>query len=148
DLITTRAALGTPADFLGRLSGHIDQLQKSPGRREQTLEQASFDVWTSSFSGLRGGSKTVSYYVKGPVVAFLLDGKVRRATEGARTLDDVMRLAYQRYAGEKGFTAEEFRRTTEKVAGVDLERWFKQAVASTEELDYAEALDWFGLRLT
>jgi hypothetical protein len=24
--------------------------------------------------------------------------------------------------------------------------WFKKAVGSTEELDYAEALDWFGLR--
>jgi predicted metalloprotease with PDZ domain len=81
-------------------------------------------------------------------VAFLLDARVRRATAGARTLDDVMRLAYQRYAGEKGFTADEFRRTTEEVAGVDLQRWFKQAVGSTEELDYTEALDWFGLHLT
>jgi len=30
---------------------------------------------------------------------------------------------------------------------VDLKEWFRRALASTEELDYAEALDWFGLRL-
>src|SRR5262249_59369865 len=67
-------------------------------------------------------------------------------TQGAKTLDDVMRLAYQRYSGAKGFTAEEFRKTAAEVAGVDLQAWFQKAVGSTEELDYAEALDWFGLR--
>jgi predicted metalloprotease with PDZ domain len=146
EMIPVRAALGTPKDFLARLSGHIDQLQKSPGRLVQSLEQASLDVWTSSFSGVGGSAKTISYYVKGPVVAFLLDAKVQRETKGAKNLDDVMKLAYQRYSAEKGFTAEQFRKTTEEVAGVDLQAWFKKAVGSTEELDYTEALDWFGLR--
>jgi predicted metalloprotease with PDZ domain len=146
-LLTTRAGLATPLDFLARLSGNIDRLQKTPGRLVQTLEQASLDVWTSSFSGIGGGSKTVSYYVKGPIVAFLLDARVQQATNGARTLDDVMRLAYRRYSGTKGFTPEQFRKTTEEVAGVDLQAWFKKTVGSTEELDYGQALDWFGLRL-
>jgi predicted metalloprotease with PDZ domain len=145
-LLTTRAGLAEPKDFLARRSGNIDRLQKSPGRLKQTLEQASLDVWTSSFSGLGGDSQTVSYYVKGPVVAFLLDAKVRQETRGAKSLDDVMRLAYERYSGEKGFTAEQYRKTAEEVAGIDLQPWFVKALASTEELDYAEALDWFGLR--
>jgi predicted metalloprotease with PDZ domain len=88
----------------------------------------------------------VSYYVKGPVVGFLLDAKIQRVTRGNKNLDEVMRLAYKRYSGERGFTAEQFRRTAEEVAGVNLEEWFSKAVSSTEELDYTEALDWFGLR--
>ncbi|HXY35739.1 MAG TPA: GYF domain-containing protein [Planctomycetaceae bacterium] len=148
-LLVTRAGLGAPKDFLARLSKTIDRVQKTPGRLHQTLEQSSLDVWTSSFSGYRGDiNKTVSYYDKGCVVAFLLDAKVRQATRGQKSLDDVMRLAYQRYSGEKGFTSGEFRKTAEDVAGADLEAWFKKAVASTEELHYAPALDWFGLRLT
>jgi predicted metalloprotease with PDZ domain len=146
-LLTTRAGLGTAKDFLARLSAKIDRLQKSPGRLQQSLEQASLNVWTSSFSGLGGdNNNTVSYYVKGPIVAFLLDAKIRQETQGAASLDDVMKLAYKRYSGEKGFSAEQFRNTAEEVAAVDLQAWFKKAVASTEELDYAEALDWFGLR--
>lgn len=145
-LLVTRSGLGTSKDYLARLSGNIDRLQKSPGRLKQTLEESSLDVWTSSFSGLGGDNKTVSYYVKGPVVAFLLDAKVRQETKGVKSLDDVMKLAYERYSGEKGFTAEQFRKTAGEVAGVDLQAWFKKALASTEELDYAEALDWFGLR--
>jgi predicted metalloprotease with PDZ domain len=146
DLLVRRGGLCDTDEYLARLSGHIGQLQKTPGRLVQTLEQASADVWTSSMSGIGGGAKTVSYYVKGPVVGFLLDAKIRRATSGAKSLDDVMRLAYQRYGGEKGFTAEQFRQTADQVAGVDLKESFRKWLATTDELDYTEALEWFGLR--
>jgi predicted metalloprotease with PDZ domain len=146
ELIVPRAGLCGPADFLSRLSSHIEQLQNSPGRLLETLEQASDRVWNESFSGVTTKKTAVSYYVKGPIVAWLLDARVRRATNGAKTLDDVMRLAYERYSRERGFTPEQFRKTAEEVAGCDLEEWFRKAVASMEELDYSEALNWFGLR--
>ena len=105
------------------------------------------DVWASGTSGVgRDTATKLSYYVKGPVVGFLLDARIRRATGGTKSLDDVMRLAYRRYSGERGFTPEQFRATAEEVAGTDLKEWFRKALASTEELDYREALDWFGLR--
>jgi predicted metalloprotease with PDZ domain len=147
DLMVARAGLGTIQDHLARLSSNISSLQNSPGRLMQTLEQASLDVWGSGTSGVgRDTSTKISYYVKGPVVGFLLDAKIQRVTGGKKSLDDVIRLAYKRYSGERGFTAEQFRKTTEEVAGVDLKEWFRKALASTEELDYSEALDWFGLR--
>jgi predicted metalloprotease with PDZ domain len=146
DLVVARAGLAGPQDFLARLSSQIRQLQTSPGRLVQTLEASSRDVWTSSFSGIGSSNKTVSYYIKGPVVGFLLDARIRRATQGSRSLDDLMRLAYQRYAGERGFTPEQFRAAAEEVAGIDLKEWLRKAISSTEELDYTEALDWFGLR--
>jgi predicted metalloprotease with PDZ domain len=71
--------------------------------------------------------------------------RIRAATRGTKTLDDVMRLAYARFSGERGFTPEEFRATTQEVAGADLSAWFRRALDTTEELDYTEALDWLGL---
>jgi predicted metalloprotease with PDZ domain len=56
-----------------------------------------------------------------------------------------MRLALARYSGARGFTPEQFRQTASEVAGSDLGPWFKHALESTEELDYSQALDWFGL---
>lgn len=146
DLLLPRAGIGDADAFLASLSSAIRQLQTQPGRLIQTVEQSSYDVWTNSLSGVRPDSNTVSYYVKGQVIGFLLDARVQRATGGRRSLDDVMRLAYQRYAGAVGFTAEQFQHTASEVAGSDLTEWFRHAVASTEELDYGEALDWFGLR--
>jgi predicted metalloprotease with PDZ domain len=67
-------------------------------------------------------------------------------TAGRKSLDDVMRLAYQRYGGEHGFRPEQFRTVTEEAAGTTLGEWFNQALATTVELDYTEALDWYGLQ--
>lgn len=147
ELLVARAGIGRPEDFLASVSSHIRQLQNSPGRLLQTLEQSSLNVWTSGTSGVgQDNTRTVSYYVKGPVVGFLLDARIQRLTGGRKSLDDVMRLAYKRYSGARGFTAEQFRKTAEDVAGADLKEWFRKALASTEELDYNEALDWYGLR--
>lgn len=146
DLFVARAGLMSAEEYLASLSSAIRRLQESPGRLLQSLEQSSLEVWTNSNSGVGAAPTTVSYYVKGQVVGFLLDARIRAATAGERTFEDVMRLAYQRYGGERGFAPEEFRATAEEVAGVDLEEWFRRALASPEELDYSEALDWFGLQ--
>jgi predicted metalloprotease with PDZ domain len=147
ELIVARSGLGTTTDFLTSLSSHIDQVQNSPGRLVQSLEQSSLDVWSSGVSGVRRDrNKTVDYYAKGPIVGFLLDARIQRATSGKKSLDDVMRQAYKLYAGERGFTPDEFRLTAQGIAGADLKEWFRKNISSTEELDYAEALDWFGLR--
>ena len=147
DLIIARAGLATPRDHLSAMLTLIGQLQNMKGRLVQSLEDASLDVWSSGTSGVgRDAATKLSYYVKGPVVGFLLDARIRRATGDRRSLDDVMRLAYRRYSGERGFTPEQFRATAEEVAGVELKEWFRKALSTTDELDYREALDWFGLR--
>ena len=147
DLVVARAGLCNTQEFWSLLSANLTSLQNSPGRLKQTLVQASLDVWSSGTSGVgRDTQNLVSYYVKGPVIGFLLDAKIQQATNGKRRLDDVMRLAYKRYGGARGFTPEQFRQAAESVARVDLKESFKKWLDSTEELDYAEALDWFGLR--
>ena len=93
-------------------------------------------------------NSAISYYTKGGVIGFLLDARIRRITDGARSLDDVMRLAYERYSGERGFTPEEFWSTVEEIAGTDLDAWFEAALETVDELDYTEATDWFGLEFS
>jgi predicted metalloprotease with PDZ domain len=88
----------------------------------------------------------MSYYTKGAVLGFLIDARVRRATGGARSLDDVMRAAYAKFSGARGFTPAEFRGVVEQVAGVSLAAFWEAAVEGTAELDYSDALEVFGLR--
>jgi predicted metalloprotease with PDZ domain len=145
-LLMTRAGLQTADEYLASLSSLIGNLQISPGRLLQSVELSSLEVWENSNSGVNPNASTVSYYNKGNVLGLLLDAKIRRTTNGRASFDDVMRLAYQRYSGARGFTAGEFRQTTEEVAGVDLRPWFRSAVSSTGELDYADLLEWYGLR--
>ncbi len=145
--LTTQAEyLGTGADTEGSLSALIQKLQSTPGRLALSVAQSSFDAWIRLYRPDENSNNvTISYYVKGAVIAWLLDAKIRRATNDAKSLDDVMRLAFGRFSGERGFTPEEIKSTTEEVAGITLAEFFHNAVETPGELDYAEALDWFGL---
>jgi predicted metalloprotease with PDZ domain len=144
DLLAARAGLGSREDYLALTSRHIADLQiRQPGRLVQTLEQASAQM----FERLPANQR-VDYYVKGPAVGLVLDARIRRLTIGRRRMDDVMRLQYQRWSGARGYTAADFSRTLSDAAGVDLSAFLRTLVATTEEIDYAEMLDWFGLRFT
>jgi predicted metalloprotease with PDZ domain len=147
DLLVHRAGLASREEFLDSLSTKIEELQTAPGRLVQSVELASFDAWIKYYRPDENSSNTsISYYTKGAVVAFLLDAKLRKQTNNARSLDDVMRAAYQRFADTKGYTAAEFRAVAEQVAGASLASFWDSAISGTAELDYAEALDVMGLR--
>jgi predicted metalloprotease with PDZ domain len=145
-LTVRRAGLSNPDDYLAALSEMIRMLQSTPGRHVQSLEQASWDAWIKLYRPDENTINTsVSYYVKGAVVAWLLDARIRRSTNGGRSLDDLMRLAFTRFSGARGFTPGEFKALASEIACAPLLDFFRRAVESTEELDYSEALDWFGL---
>ena len=147
DLIVHRSGLSTREEYLDALSNKIEELQTTPGRAVQSAELASFDAWIKYYRPDENSPNTsISYYTKGAVIAFLLDARIRQETGGRRSLDDVMRLAYERYAGSRGFTPEEFQKVAEEVAGASLETFWSSAIEGTSELDYRGALDTFGLR--
>jgi predicted metalloprotease with PDZ domain len=147
DLQLARAGLYAPGEYLRELSNAIRTLQTTPARLQQTAEMASFDAWIKQYRPDDNTvNSTISYYTKGAVLGFVLDARIRAATNDAKSLDDVMRLALARYSGAKGFTPEDFRKTASDVAGTDLGPWFTRALESTEELDYGPALEWFGLQ--
>jgi predicted metalloprotease with PDZ domain len=149
DLLVHRAGLSTRKEYLKRLSKEIEGLQTAPGRQVQSVADASFDAWIKYYRQDENFPNTgVSYYGKGGIIAFLLDAKIRRATHGKASLDDVLRRAYPRFSGPHGFRSDDFRAVAEEVAGVDLGPWFHSVLETTEELDYREALDWYGLRFT
>ena len=147
ELLVHRAGLSTREEYLEALSNQIEALQTTPGRLVQSAANASFDAWIKQYRPDENSPNvSISYYTKGAVIAFLLDGKIRKATNGAKTLDDVMRTAYARYSGARGYTPEQFRQVAEEVSGLDLQVFWDTAVEGTGELDYTEALAAFGLR--
>ena len=149
DLLVHRAGLSTRKEYLKHLGKQIEELQTTPGRQVQSLADSSFDAWIKYYRKDENSLNTgISYYTKGAIAGFLLDAKIRHATRGRASLDDVMRRAWQRFSGERGFTSAEFRAAAEEVAGIDLDPWFDQVLEGTGELDYSEALAWLGLRFT
>ena len=149
DLILARAGLISQASYLKRLSKSIEKLQTNPGRNVQSLAESSFDTWIKFYRpDENSGNSRVSYYVKGCIVGFLLDAKIREVTNNAKNLDDVMRVLYQRHSGPKGFSETEFASIVSEVAGADMTGWLAQHVETADELDYQQATNWFGLHFS
>jgi predicted metalloprotease with PDZ domain len=129
--------------LLDRLGAQIEELQGGHTRTEITLEQSSRRAWESGI-GVIGD---FSYYVKGLVCGLMFDARIRAETNGAKSLDDVMRLLYKRHKlPQPGMDEDEIRRTINEVAGVDLSELYNRLVKSTNEVPYAE-LKRMGLRV-
>lgn len=152
DLLLVRAGLMDEKAYLQRITDQIGKLSETPGRTVQTLEQASADAWIKHYRRDENSVNTaISYYVKGMAVGFVLDARIRAATEGQKSLDDALRLAWTRHSGERGFTPAELETVLRDTVGPDeaaaLQAFLDRALRTTEELDYTPALDWFGLKL-
>jgi predicted metalloprotease with PDZ domain len=146
-LLLHRSGLSTIEELLDGLSNEIDTLQTTPGRLVNSAADASFDAWIKYYRPDENSvNSAISYYTKGVVIGLLLDARIRKATGGTRSLDDAMRAAYQKYSGARGYTPDEFRAVVEQVAGTSLKTFWDTAIEGTSELEYAEALETFGLR--
>jgi predicted metalloprotease with PDZ domain len=144
-----RAGLMTDRQHLEALARGIQNVQNTPGRLEQSAEEASFDAWIKYYRPDENSvNSAVSYYDKGSLLGLLLDLEIRRRSNGARSLDDVMRALYADfYKKGRNYTPEDFQRAAERAAGAGLEEFFSRYVRGREELNYDAALAWAGLRL-
>ncbi len=146
-LLVKRAGLSTREEYLDELSDQIEAVQTTPGRLVTAVDMASYDTWIKQYRPDENtANTTIDYYPKGAVIAFLLDSRIRRATNGSKSLDDAMQIAYHRYSGAKGYTMEQFYQAMSDTSETNLRTFFSSVAESTEELSYREALDWFGLR--
>lgn len=146
DLLLVRAGLMDADDFLSTMGRQIRSVQSSEGRKVQSLRDSSYDAWIKFYRPAGNSDDTqISYYTKGAVVGLLLDARIRAASDNRGSLDDALRTLYKRHANGVGFTPEDFRAICSDVAGERLDDWFVSAVDSTDELDYQELADVYGL---
>lgn len=149
-LIVKRAGLSDEATLLANFEGNLNAHENNPGRQYQSLQQASYATWSDGPFGTQGNEKgkAISYYDKGPLVGLLLDFEIRNATENKKSLDDVMRLLYQKYYRQlqRGFTEAELQQACEQTAGKPLSSFFEY-IYTTKELDYGKYLAYAGLKI-
>lgn len=149
-IIVRRAGISTDGELFNAFRGNMVAFENKPGKRYQTLEQASYETWTDGPFGRTADeiNKTISYYDKGPVVGLVIDFKMRQVTNNKRSLDDVMRFLYKEYYQKKkrGFTEEELRAAFENVAGTSLKDEFEY-ITTTKELDYPNYFNYAGLKI-
>jgi predicted metalloprotease with PDZ domain len=97
-VLPVRAGLYSAERFLEKIGESATEVERAPGRKVASLEEASLVAWVKYYRpDETTPNTTVSYYVKGEATVCLLDLAIRRATRGARSMDDVVRLLWERH---------------------------------------------------
>lgn len=149
NIILRRANLITDKEFLAGAARSFQGLQKIPGRKVMSAEEASFDSWIKYYRQDENEvNSQVDYYDKGAIIGLLLDLEIRKLSKGTKSLDDVMRHLYNEfYKKDRNYTPADFQKVSELMAGASLEDFFARCVRGREELDYNASLVAAGLRL-
>jgi predicted metalloprotease with PDZ domain len=138
----------TTKSYLEKVLDDWSRLLAVPGRRRQSLEESSFDAWIKLYKPDESNlNTTVSYYLKGGLVLTALDLEIRRRTEGARSLDDVMRALWRDFGARGVGYPEDVQRVFEEAVGLDLGGTFERCVRGTEDPDLPGELAAVGLEL-
>ena len=149
DLVLRRAGLISASEYLSATARSMQNLQNTPGRLEQSVEESSFDAWVKYYRQDENSvNSQISYYDKGALLGLLLDLEIRKRSNGAKSLDDVMRYLYAEFFKKnRNYGPVDFQKATELMAGSSLEEFFSRYVRGKEELDYNAALAAAGLKL-
>ncbi|HEX8549334.1 MAG TPA: M61 family peptidase [Cytophagaceae bacterium] len=123
-----RSGVFPPEKYFLELNGLFKKHFENYGNENLSVAESSFDLWVDGYvAGIP--NRKVSIYVKGAVIAFLLDIIIRRNTGNKKCLDDVMKILYNDFAKEeKGYTMQDFESICEQTAGIPLQQFFIEAV--------------------
>lgn len=146
-IIPLRAGIYNRKTCLENMSKDITKYLNIFGRKVQPLGESSYDAWIKLYRrDANSDNNQISYYLKGQFVSLLLDLLIRAKHNNKRSLDDVMRLMWERFGkGEIGFTETQLRNVIAEVADQNLDDFFFHYIETTEELPFDDYLDPFGL---
>jgi predicted metalloprotease with PDZ domain len=136
----------TAKSFLEKVLDDWTRLMATPGRAKQSLEASSFDAWIKLYKPDESNlNTTVSYYLKGGLVMFGLDLHIRRRTDGAKSLDDVLRLLWKKHASEPH--PDNLQPLFEEATGLSLGDVFDRQIRGTHDPELREDFAYMGLEL-
>ncbi|TKC90879.1 M61 family metallopeptidase [Trinickia terrae] len=154
DLMLVRSGRITPDQYFELVGKTIGAVLRGSGRLKQSVAESSFDAWVKYYrQDENAPNAIVSYYAKGSLVALTLDLAIRAQTDHRKSLDDVMRLLWQRYGRDfyrgkaHGVGEDEVEALFAEATGADLSGLFGEAVRGTRDLPLAELLAPFGVTL-
>jgi predicted metalloprotease with PDZ domain len=151
DIILRHANLIDADNYLGVMANDINQMENTPGKKIQSIADASYDAWIKAYRPTENSNNsTISYYSKGSVAALLLDLEIINDSHTQYSLDDVMKYMYHEYYKtlKRGYTDAEFKKGLEKFAGKNLDDFYKKYVYGVADVDYNKYLGYAGYQLT
>lgn len=145
DLLQRRAGIPLhDSTRVSHLESIIGRYLSMPGNARYSAEKISRVEYNSRPDAL--GDYTASAHLIGELLGAVLDIRVRDATNGERSMDDVMRLMYERFRNRK-FTSRDVEKTVDDVCSCSTAFIFDRHVFNAGPMDFDRYLQPIGLRV-
>jgi predicted metalloprotease with PDZ domain len=139
DLVLARTGLWAPDELWTSFAQAAQGVADEP---PYSVEDSSLETWLDPID-----VSSQFYYSKGKLLGFLLDAMIRDATDGASSLDDVMRRLFrERYQAGRGFTTDDVLDFVDDyVDAAEVRSFYERYVDGRDPLPYGEVLAKVGL---
>jgi predicted metalloprotease with PDZ domain len=144
-LLPRAAGITTDVEVLDDLGADLSRYLLSPGRRVQSLKASSEEAWVKLYlADAHSSSSQISYYLKGAVLALVLDLRLRQRGSG---LPAVLRALWRSHGAVGRGYSEADLVAAFSVHDPELATLLPRWLEATEDPPLEEALAWVGLRL-
>ena len=149
DLFLLKSGVFTEEQYFLELNAQLQKHFDNHGRFNYSVADSSLDTWLDGYEA-GAPARKVSIYTEGCLLAFVLDVRIRKATDQRYGIDDVMRRLYFNFASKnKGVSEKDYQEVIEKLSGESFQDFFDDYINGTKayEMILTEALDVIGLEL-
>ena len=126
------------------LAGLITRYLASPGNSRFSPESVSVVTYGTPPGAL--GDYSASAHLQGELIGTMLDLMIRDATQGRRSLDDVMRIMLARYSAERGYTTRDIEAAVHEACACLVRPFFDRYVRAGNPIPFDRYLALAGLR--
>ncbi len=132
DLILSESGVFSDKEYQKELETIITRHFHNGGRNHYSVAESSFDTWLDGY--VQGvPSRKTSIYVEGALTAMVCDMRIRKATNGEKSLHDVMKTLYNQTNREKGYSEKEYKQLFEDFGGESFEDIFRDLIYGTNK---------------
>lgn len=142
-----RGELMSSKEFLENLAKRITGYIHKPGRKSQTVAEASFDKWLSE-GGDYDKNHSVNIYSEGFLVSWLLDFSIIEKTNLEKSYRDVHNILYQNHKLPDSFDEADLVSIINNVTGKNYQDWWQDNVHGYAKVDFDELLAKAGLTMS
>lgn len=154
DQVLLRAGLIDQKEYLELVAAQITRFENTPGKRVMTLEESSRLAWIKAYLPHENSNNTtISYYNKGMLAAMAMDLRIRSRTKGEKSLDDLLKLLFERFDYKhlqdktKGYDIQTLVSLCEDVLKVEMKDLLDKLVYTTDSLDYGKWFSFMDVKL-
>ncbi|MCS6988336.1 MAG: PDZ domain-containing protein [Chloroherpetonaceae bacterium] len=144
DALLVRNGIISPQAFLDGLWQRISHLKMFPSEREESLEALSLRL-----ASVESSDEMIPFYVKGTLVAMMLDIELRLLSGDRFSLDSLLVKMNETYGKpQKSYPEDSLIYVIQSLSGADVTPFYAKFIIGTDSLDLQSYFAKIGLELT